>query len=111
MGTTKSKPPGPIITIDQSEILSRSQIQFITFFFRGALYCAFYQPRQAAQIWWRKTNFLAKPAHFDFFTVNFTVWSHILSIGGDALRNQKIILTKPFHFGTNMSKETRKQVI
>jgi hypothetical protein len=25
----------------------------------------------------------AKPAHFDFFTINFTVWSHILSIGGD----------------------------
>jgi hypothetical protein len=29
MGTTNSKPPGPIITIDQSEILSRSQVQFI----------------------------------------------------------------------------------
>jgi hypothetical protein len=28
----------------------------------------------------------AKPAHFDFFTINFTVWSHILmSTGGDAL--------------------------
>jgi hypothetical protein len=27
----------------------------------------------------------AKPTHFDFFTINFTVWSHILSIGGDAL--------------------------
>jgi hypothetical protein len=27
---------------------------------------------------------LAKPAHFDFFTINFTIWSHILSTGGDA---------------------------
>jgi hypothetical protein len=26
-----------------------------------------------------------KPACFDFFTINFTVWSHILSTGGDAL--------------------------
>jgi hypothetical protein len=28
----------------------------------------------------------AKPAHYDFFTIKFTVWSHILSTGGDALR-------------------------
>jgi hypothetical protein len=26
-----------------------------------------------------------KPVHFDFFTINFTVWSHILSTVGDAL--------------------------
>jgi hypothetical protein len=32
VGTTNSKPPGPIIMIDQSEILSRSQVQFITLF-------------------------------------------------------------------------------
>jgi hypothetical protein len=25
------------------------------------------------------------PAHFDFFIINFTIWSHILSTGGDAL--------------------------
>jgi len=25
----------------------------------------------------------AKLTHFDFFTINFTVWSHIWSIGGD----------------------------
>jgi len=28
----------------------------------------------------------AKPAHFDFFAINFTVWSHILSTSRDALR-------------------------
>ncbi len=29
-GTTNNKPPGPIIIIDQLEILSLSQVQFIT---------------------------------------------------------------------------------
>jgi hypothetical protein len=28
----------------------------------------------------------AKPEHYDFFTINYTVWSHILSTGGDDLR-------------------------
>ncbi len=27
----------------------------------------------------------AKPAHFDFLAINFTVWSHVLSTVGDAL--------------------------
>jgi hypothetical protein len=44
-GTTNSKPPGPIIVINKSEILSRSQVQFITLFFLGGaqLCCAFYK--------------------------------------------------------------------
>jgi len=59
-GPTNSKPSGPIIVIGQSEILSRSQVQFITLFLGGAqLFWAFYQPWQAAQIWCRKTNFLS----------------------------------------------------
>jgi hypothetical protein len=42
-GTTNSKPPGPIIMIGQSEILSSSQIIFITLFSAGAQpWCAFY---------------------------------------------------------------------
>jgi hypothetical protein len=49
-GTANSKPPGPIIMIDQLEILSLSQVQFITLVFGGAQLChAFYQPRQAAE--------------------------------------------------------------
>jgi len=28
----------------------------------------------------------AKPAHCDFLPINFTVWSHRLSTGGDAIR-------------------------
>jgi len=59
-GTTNSKPPGPIIVIDQSEILSRSHAQFITLSLGGGqLCCAIYQPLQAARIWCRKTNFLS----------------------------------------------------
>jgi hypothetical protein len=34
----------------------------------------------------KKPIFWAKPAHFDFFTINFTVWSHILSTSVDAFR-------------------------
>jgi len=32
----------------------------------------------------------AKLAHFDYFTINFTVWSHILSTVGDALRLETV---------------------
>jgi hypothetical protein len=72
--------------IDQSEILSRSHVQFITLFFEGAqLCCAFHRPLEAARIWCRKTNFLSLTGTFDFFAINFTVWSHILCTGGDAV--------------------------
>jgi len=71
---------------NQKKILSRSQVQFITLCFGGAqLCCAIYQPGQDAWIWCRKPKSWAKPAHFDFFALNCTVWSHILSTGGDAL--------------------------
>jgi hypothetical protein len=74
------------ITIDQSKIVTRSQVQFITLFFWGAqLCCAFHQPRQAARFGAEKPISWAKPSHFDFFTINFTVWSHILSTIRDAL--------------------------
>jgi hypothetical protein len=70
--------------IDQSEILSHSQVQFITLVFGGAqLCCDFYETRQATRIWWPIS--WAKSTHFDFFTINVTVWSHILSSDGDAL--------------------------
>jgi hypothetical protein len=55
-----SKPPGPIIVINQSEIFTRSQVQFITLFLGGAqLCCALYQPWQVVQLWWEKTNFVS----------------------------------------------------
>jgi hypothetical protein len=31
----------------------------------------------------------AKSEHFDFFTLNFTVWNHILCTGGDAVPSGK----------------------
>jgi len=40
-GTTNSKPPGPIIVINQSEILSRSHVKFITLFRRWIYYTHF----------------------------------------------------------------------
>jgi hypothetical protein len=36
---TNSKPPGPIIIMDELEILSLSQVQFITLVFGGAHNC------------------------------------------------------------------------
>jgi hypothetical protein len=33
----------------------------------------------------------AKPAHFNFFAINFTVLSHILSTGGDALSKESSV--------------------
>jgi hypothetical protein len=47
--------------IDQLEILSLSQVQFITLIFGVAhiCCCAFYQPRQGGRIWCGITNFLS----------------------------------------------------
>jgi hypothetical protein len=70
--------------MDQWEILSRSQVHFITLYF-GQLCCAIYQPRQAARICAEIPISWAKPAHFDFFAINCTVWSHKPCTGGDAL--------------------------
>ncbi len=68
--------------------LSRSQVQFITLVFGAAqLCCAFYQLWQAARFGAEKPISWAKPAHFDFYAINFTVWSHTLSTIGDALKN------------------------
>jgi hypothetical protein len=97
MGTTNSKLPGPIIMIDRSEILSRSQVQIISFFFQGThttVLRAFYQPQQGARIWRWKTNFLVKPAHFDIFAIIFIVSSCILCTGGDALMCDKVLVHK-----------------
>jgi hypothetical protein len=46
----------------------------------------------------------AKPAHFDFFTINFIVWSHILSTGGDAIRGQDGIAGTTYMLGTTNPK-------
>jgi hypothetical protein len=87
-------PPRPIIMINQSEILSHSQVQFITLFFGGAqLCCAFHQPWRPAQIWCRKNQSSELNRHIlIFFTINFTVWSHMLITGRGALLSLKLSL-------------------
>jgi len=73
---------------DQSEILSRSQVQFITLFFLEVHNCIapFTRHGKLHELGAEKPISWAKPAHFDFFAINITVWSEILSTGGDALR-------------------------
>ncbi len=81
VGTTNTKPPGPVIMIDQSEILSCSQARFITLFFGGAhLCCAFYQPATAnCTNLVQKRQFPELNRHIlTFSPINVTVWSHIL---------------------------------
>jgi len=52
----------------------------------------------------KKPIFWAKPAHFDFFTVNFIVWSHKLSTSGDAVRGQDGIAGTTYMLGTTNPK-------
>jgi hypothetical protein len=76
VGTTNSKPPGPIIVIDQSEILSRSQVQFIllhSFLEVHNCVAPFTSHSKLREFGAEKSISRAKPAHFDFFTMNFTV--------------------------------------
>jgi len=64
VGTTNSKPPGPIIMIDQSKILSRNRVQFITLFFGGAQ--PFTSHDKLHEFGAEKLISWAKPAQFDF---------------------------------------------
>jgi len=45
-----------------------------------------------------KPIFSAKPADVVFFGINFTLWNHILSTGGDALRVRPTTLIKISEF-------------
>ncbi len=52
-----------------------------------------------------------KPAHFDFFAINFTVWSHVLSTFGDVLRDlpyTKCLLSFFFSLGINCVLQEKK---
>ncbi len=69
--------------LDQS-FWFNNQKYCITLFFGGAqLCCAFYG--KLCEFGAEKPISWTKLAHFDFFQINFTVWSHILSTVGDAL--------------------------
>jgi len=59
LGPTASKPPGQIIIMDESEILSSSQVQFITLFFGGAqLVATFTSHGKVQEFGAEKTNLL-----------------------------------------------------
>jgi hypothetical protein len=71
--------------IDQLEILSLNQVQFITLVFGGAQLCWTWLSAKLHEFGVGKPISWAKLAHFDFFAINFTVWTHILTTIGDAL--------------------------
>jgi hypothetical protein len=73
--------------IDQSKTLSRGQVQSITLFLEVHNYVApFTSHGKLHEFGAEKPISGAQPAKFDFFTINFTVWSHISSTSEDALR-------------------------
>ncbi len=59
--------------IDQSEILSHSQVQFIIFLEVHNCVARFTNHGKLHEFDTEKPISWAKPAHFDFFTMNFTV--------------------------------------
>jgi hypothetical protein len=60
LGPTASKPPGRIIIINKSEILSSIQVRFITLFFGGAqLVATFTSHGKVQEFGAEKTNFLS----------------------------------------------------
>jgi hypothetical protein len=83
-GTTKSKPPRPIIMISQSETLSSSQIIFNKLFPKPA----FYYPRQSVTLCWAKIIFLSQTGIFWLFSSNFHMLGQILRTTEDSLRGK-----------------------
>jgi hypothetical protein len=64
--------------IDKSEILSRSQVQFITLFLLEVYNCVapFTSHGKLHEFGAQKPISWAKPAHLNFFTIIFTLESH-----------------------------------
>ncbi len=95
--TTNSKPPEPIIMIDQSEIGNSSEIIFVALFSKRLLGFAVPFNSHSNKVWKKnagpKLFCWAKPACFDFsfiwtgvfwlcFSFNFILHGHILSTNG-----------------------------
>jgi hypothetical protein len=109
-GTTNSKPPRPIIIIDLLEVLSLSPVQFITLVFWGAhpFVAPFTSHAKLHEFGVEKPISGAKLAYFTvFFAINFTVWSHILSTTGDAVRPNMMIKLE-WKFGKWLDTRTRR---
>ncbi len=66
MGSNTSKLPGPIIMIDQSEILSRGQVQFITLMKVHNYVAPFTSHDKLHEFGAEKPISWTKLAHFDF---------------------------------------------
>jgi hypothetical protein len=73
MGTTVIKPPGPIIMMDQWEILSRSQVQFLHSFLEVHNCVRFTSYGKLHEFGAEKPISWANLAQFDFFTIKFTI--------------------------------------
>ncbi len=87
-GTTNSKPPWPIIMIDQSETVSSNHIIFITLFCSVLLRLL---PATGNSALSQKKICWAKPACFDFPSSNYTLQDHIRSTAGHALSTYKYV--------------------
>ncbi len=88
MGTTESKPPGPIIVNGQSRSGSTGRFIFITLFFNMCTSLApFFTSLNKLRIYVGEKLFsCTKSALFpDFSLSDFNVKCHILSTGGNAL--------------------------
>jgi hypothetical protein len=86
-GTTKSKPPGPIAMMGQSDTEQKSDHIYYTLFCRcwtGIVpFASDY--KKTVQLFGAKTIFVSQLAHFDFSSCNFNVQGPIVSTIGDAL--------------------------
>ncbi len=83
MGTTNSKPHGPIRNIEPQS----GPIYYTLFLEVHNCVVPFTSHGKLYVFGAEKPISWAKPAHFDFFTIHFTVWSHLRSTDGDALCN------------------------
>ncbi len=78
MGTTNSKPPGPIIMIDQSEILSSSQVQFITLLLRRTTLLCFLPAKAKCTNLVQKNQFPELNRHILTFVLSgVTYWESV----------------------------------
>jgi len=78
VGTINSKPPGAIIIINQWEhwVAVRSNFVHSSLEVHNYVAAPFTSHGKLHYFGVEKPCW-AKPAHFDFFTINFTVWCHI----------------------------------
>jgi hypothetical protein len=86
-GLPNSKPPGPIIMIDNQKYWAPVRSNLLHSFLEVHNCVApFTSHGKLHEFGAEKPISWAKAAHFDFFPINFSAWCHILNTVGDALR-------------------------